>query len=45
MVNPYLMTEPLTSTRHYGRYRTVTEPLHPNGHFIPLGDGRYIWPL
>ena len=37
MVTPYLMTEPLTSTRHYGRYRTVA----PQRTLYSVGG----WPL
>ena len=37
MVTPYLMTEPLTSTRHYGRYRTVI----PQRAIYSVG----VWPL
>jgi hypothetical protein len=37
MVTPYLITEPLTSTRHNGRYRTVS----PQRALYSVG----VWPL
>ena len=39
MVTPYLITEPLTSTRHYGRYSYST--VAPQRALYPVG----AWPL